>query len=343
MKNSYEETVGQLETLKRENKNPSSLELIYWISLQHLEFPDKDTREHEESKIFGVQLELSMEVKSKADRKLAEKDEEMEQIKRNSQRVIDSMQSILNSVVRSRNDAVRIKKKTEGDMNEKSQLPGCGGPETAQRCPGTAQSGLWTIDSVELEPKSCNQQLNGCLTVSNQMKSQMKNHVYFSFRGLHPLNQPHRSRIPQRNRSRLPPRPCAPLQVTDDFNPSILPLSLFQPVASFKTSSHQPVSSPTVVSLYGRSAEHQPHTAGCLRFQTTTAATRLVLAIRLKQPHAPSFTELKYFKDSTAPSTIILFTFRTSPVNFHAFFALRLRSKKAKNRKPLKKIHRART
>ncbi len=59
-----------------------------------------------------------MEVKSGADRKLAEKDEEMEQIKRNSQRVIDSMQSILNSVVRSRNDAGRIKKKIEGDMNE---------------------------------------------------------------------------------------------------------------------------------------------------------------------------------------------------------------------------------
>ena len=52
------------------------------------------------------------------DRKLAEKDEEMEQIKRNSQRVIDSMQSTLDSEVRSRNDALRIKKKMEGDLNE---------------------------------------------------------------------------------------------------------------------------------------------------------------------------------------------------------------------------------
>ncbi|XP_056443797.1 myosin heavy chain, fast skeletal muscle-like [Gadus chalcogrammus] len=42
----------------------------------------------------------------------------MEQIKRNSQRVIDSMQSILDSEVRSRNDALRIKKKMEGDLNE---------------------------------------------------------------------------------------------------------------------------------------------------------------------------------------------------------------------------------
>ncbi|CAL8241294.1 unnamed protein product [Gadus morhua 'NCC'] len=42
----------------------------------------------------------------------------MEQIKRNSQRVIDSMQSNLDSEVRSRNDALRIKKKMEGDLNE---------------------------------------------------------------------------------------------------------------------------------------------------------------------------------------------------------------------------------
>jgi myosin protein heavy chain len=42
----------------------------------------------------------------------------MEQIKRNSLRVIDSMQSNLDSEIRSRNDALRIKKKMEGDLNE---------------------------------------------------------------------------------------------------------------------------------------------------------------------------------------------------------------------------------
>ncbi|MGH0127947.1 UNVERIFIED_CONTAM: hypothetical protein FKN15_020951 [Acipenser sinensis] len=42
----------------------------------------------------------------------------MEQIKRNSQRVTDSMQSTLDSEVRSRNDALRVKKKMEGDLNE---------------------------------------------------------------------------------------------------------------------------------------------------------------------------------------------------------------------------------
>lgn len=42
----------------------------------------------------------------------------MEQIKRNSQKVTESMQSILDSEVRSSNDAMRIKKKMEGDLNE---------------------------------------------------------------------------------------------------------------------------------------------------------------------------------------------------------------------------------
>ena len=64
-----------------------------------------------------MQLELN-QVKGEVDRKLAEKDEEMEQIKRNALRVTDSMQATLDSEVRSRNDALRVKKKMEGDLNE---------------------------------------------------------------------------------------------------------------------------------------------------------------------------------------------------------------------------------
>ncbi|KAJ8011094.1 hypothetical protein DPEC_G00054620 [Dallia pectoralis] len=75
------------------------------------------TLEHEESKILRVQLELN-QIKGEVDRKIAEKEEEMEQIKRNSQRMIDSLQTNLDSEVRSRNDALRVKKKMEGDLNE---------------------------------------------------------------------------------------------------------------------------------------------------------------------------------------------------------------------------------
>uniref|UniRef100_A0A3B3YIJ6 Myosin motor domain-containing protein n=1 Tax=Poecilia mexicana TaxID=48701 RepID=A0A3B3YIJ6_9TELE len=141
MKNSYEEALDHLETLKRENKNLQQeiSDLTEHISetgktIHELEKGKKTaenekveiqtaleeaeaTLEHEESKILRVQLELT-QVKSEIDRKLAEKDEEIEQIKRNSQRVMESMQSTLDAEVRSRNDALRIKKKMEGDLNE---------------------------------------------------------------------------------------------------------------------------------------------------------------------------------------------------------------------------------
>ena len=73
--------------------------------------------EHEESKILRIQLELS-QVKSELDRRVTEKDEEIEQLKRNSRRAAEAMQSVLDAEIRSRNDALRLKKKMEGDLNE---------------------------------------------------------------------------------------------------------------------------------------------------------------------------------------------------------------------------------
>ncbi|GAB1296251.1 Myosin, heavy polypeptide 13, skeletal muscle [Apodemus speciosus] len=141
MRNAYEEVVDQLETLRRENKNLQEeiSDLTEQIAetgknLQEVEKTKKQVEqekcdlqaaleevegslEHEESKILRVQLELS-QVKSELDRKVTEKDEEIEQIKRNSQRAVEAMQSVLDAEIRSRNDALRLKKKMEGDLNE---------------------------------------------------------------------------------------------------------------------------------------------------------------------------------------------------------------------------------
>lgn len=64
-----------------------------------------------------AQLEFN-QVKVDHERKLAEKDEEMEQAKRNHLRVVDSLQTSLDAETRSRNEALRLKKKMEGDLNE---------------------------------------------------------------------------------------------------------------------------------------------------------------------------------------------------------------------------------
>ncbi|XP_074828042.1 myosin heavy chain, skeletal muscle, adult isoform X3 [Natator depressus] len=141
MKNAYEESLDQLETLKRENKNLQQeiSDLTEQIAeggktIHELEKVKKQIEqekseiqsaleeaeaslEHEEGKILRIQLELN-QVKSEIDRKIAEKDEEIEQLKRNHVRVVESMQSTLDAEIRSRNEALRLKKKMEGDLNE---------------------------------------------------------------------------------------------------------------------------------------------------------------------------------------------------------------------------------
>ncbi|TNN79940.1 Myosin heavy chain, fast skeletal muscle [Liparis tanakae] len=107
VKNSNKEALVQLEAVKRENKNLQCKAHQARSSHGFL-----DTCDHEESEILCVHIQLNTEVKREADRKLAERDEEVEQIRRTRQRRIDSMLSILNSVVRSRNNAVWIKKTT---------------------------------------------------------------------------------------------------------------------------------------------------------------------------------------------------------------------------------------
>ncbi|XP_046881579.1 myosin, heavy chain 7B, cardiac muscle, beta a isoform X2 [Hypomesus transpacificus] len=141
LKNSYEEALDHLETTKRENKNlqEEMVDLSDQISqgaktIHELEKIKKGldmekseiqaaleeaegTLEHEESKTLRIQLELN-QIKGDLDRKLAEKDEEIDNLRRNHQRVVESMQATLDAECKSRNEAVRLKKKMEGDLNE---------------------------------------------------------------------------------------------------------------------------------------------------------------------------------------------------------------------------------
>ncbi|XP_026523358.1 myosin-1B-like isoform X3 [Notechis scutatus] len=141
MKNAYEESLDHLETLKRENKNLQQeiSDLTEQIAeggkaIHELEKVKKQIEqekgelqasleeaeaslEHEEGKLLRIQMELN-QVKSDIDRRIAEKDEEIDQMKRNHVRVVESMQSTLDAEIRSRNDAMRLKKKMEGDLNE---------------------------------------------------------------------------------------------------------------------------------------------------------------------------------------------------------------------------------
>ncbi|NWT74468.1 MYSS protein, partial [Prunella himalayana] len=73
--------------------------------------------EHEEVKILGVNQELT-QIKSEISRKIADKDEELNQLKKSHEKIVETMQGVLDAEMRSRNEALRLKKKMEGDLNE---------------------------------------------------------------------------------------------------------------------------------------------------------------------------------------------------------------------------------
>uniref|UniRef100_A0A7N8YNT8 Myosin-7-like n=1 Tax=Mastacembelus armatus TaxID=205130 RepID=A0A7N8YNT8_9TELE len=185
LKNSYEESLEHLETMKRENKNLQEeiSDLTEQIgengkSIHELEKIRKQLEqekseiqtaleeaeaslEHEEGKILRAQLEFN-QVKADIERKLAEKDEEMEQAKRNQQRIVDTLQSSLEAETRSRNEALRLKKKMEGDLNEMEiQL------SQANRQAAEAQKQLKAVHS---HLKDTQLQLDDSLRASDDLK-----------------------------------------------------------------------------------------------------------------------------------------------------------------------------
>merc|ERR1712158_355262 len=73
--------------------------------------------ETEESKILRLQVETT-QMKQDFERRLAEKEEEIDNTRRNGSRALESMQSTLDSESKARAEAVRQKKKLESDFND---------------------------------------------------------------------------------------------------------------------------------------------------------------------------------------------------------------------------------
>merc|ERR1719249_336699 len=71
----------------------------------------------EENKVLRAQLELG-QVKQEIDRRVAEKEEEFNNTRKNHQRAMESLGASLETEQRSKAEALRIKKKLEGDINE---------------------------------------------------------------------------------------------------------------------------------------------------------------------------------------------------------------------------------
>merc|ERR1712186_307317 len=141
LKAAQDETVEQLDVVKRENKNLADeiKDLLDQLgdggrSIHEL---DKQRRrleaekeelqaaleeaegalEAEENKVLRAQLELG-QVKTEIDRRIAEKEEEFNNTRKNHGRAMESLQASLESEQRAKAEGLRVKKKLESDINE---------------------------------------------------------------------------------------------------------------------------------------------------------------------------------------------------------------------------------
>ncbi|XP_039257328.1 myosin-7-like [Styela clava] len=140
-KNAYEEALDALETVKRENKNLQDeiLDLTDQLGEEGKNFHElekskrtleqekvqlvaaldeaESALEGEEAKVMRFQLEIA-QMKQDSERKVIEKEEEIDNQRRNHQRSLESMQTTLQAESKARQEAYRIKKKLEGDLND---------------------------------------------------------------------------------------------------------------------------------------------------------------------------------------------------------------------------------
>ncbi|XP_051282511.1 myosin-7B-like [Dicentrarchus labrax] len=188
LKNCYEEALDHLETVKRENKNLQEeiLDLTDQIgqggkTIHELERMKKildvekgdiraaleeaeGTLEHEETKTLRFQMELQ-QIRTEIERKIAEKDEEIDNLRRSHQRSMEAMQASLEAEVRTRSEAVRLRKKMESDLNEMEVQLGHANKQAAES--------QRLIRHLQTQVKEQQVDLEDKVQLTNQLKEQI--------------------------------------------------------------------------------------------------------------------------------------------------------------------------
>jgi len=141
LKAAQQEAVEQLDIVKRENKNLADEikdlldqlgeggRSIHSLDKQRrmLETEKEElqaaleeaeaTLEMEENKVLRAQLELA-QVRQEIDRRVAEKEEEFNNTRKNHARAMDSLGASIETEQRAKGEALRVKKQLEGEINE---------------------------------------------------------------------------------------------------------------------------------------------------------------------------------------------------------------------------------
>merc|ERR1711884_747682 len=141
LKAAQDEALEQLDIVKRENKNLADeiKDLLDQLGEGGRSIHDLDkqrrrleqekeelqgaleeaegTLEQEENKVLRAQLELG-QVKQEIDRRVAEKEEEFNNTRKNHARAMDSLAASLETEQKAKGEALRVKKALEGEINE---------------------------------------------------------------------------------------------------------------------------------------------------------------------------------------------------------------------------------
>merc|ERR1712234_61519 len=129
-----DEAIECLDIVKRENKNLADeiKDLLDQLGEGGRSIHDLDkqrrrletameeaeaTLEMEENKVLRAQLELA-QVKQEIDRRVAEKEDEFNNTRKNHARAMDSLGASLEAEQRAKGEALRVKKQLEGEINE---------------------------------------------------------------------------------------------------------------------------------------------------------------------------------------------------------------------------------
>merc|ERR1712226_643677 len=139
VKNAYEESILQLDEVRRENKCLSNeiKDIMDQISeggrsiheidkirkrleaekmeLQAALEEAEGALEQEENKVLRAQLELT-QVRQEIERRIAEKEEEFASTKKNMGKALENMQAAVETEAKGKAEALRMKKKLEGDV-----------------------------------------------------------------------------------------------------------------------------------------------------------------------------------------------------------------------------------
>merc|ERR1712184_44884 len=141
LKAAQQESLEQLDVVKRENKNLADeiKDLLDQLGEGGRSIHDLDkqrrrleqekeelqgaleeaegTLEQEENKVLRAQLELG-QVKQEIDRRVAEKEEEFNNTRKNHARAMESMSASLEAEQKAKGEALRVKKALEGEINK---------------------------------------------------------------------------------------------------------------------------------------------------------------------------------------------------------------------------------